>query len=248
MATPTVVLVHGAWHGGWCWSNVVAALGSAGIDAIAVDLPGHEVAGKSQRKWNTLSSYVDHVHSVIDSIDGDVVLVGHSMGGLVSQRVLETRSVAAAVLVASVPLRGVAGVVVRLIQNHPKQFLATMSLSLWALVENDERVREHFFTLDTDSAVVSNAGSKMQNESYVAFLSMLTRWPRATRLANGSTKISVVAAEHDAIFTLDEQRSLASAYGAELEVIDCGHDIMLDARWMELVEHIHDRVASVTAV
>lgn len=123
-----------------------------------------------------------------------------------------------------------------------------MSLSLWALVENNERVREHFFTLDTDSAVVSNAGAKMQNESYVAFLSMLTRWPRAKRIANGSTKISVVAAEHDAIFTLDEQRSLASAYGAELEVIDCGHDIMLDGRWMELVEHIHDRVASVTAV
>lgn len=111
---PTVVLVHGAWHAAWCWDNVASGLADSGIDAIAVDLPGHDVAGSSKRKWNTMSSYVGRVRSVVDSIEGDVVLVGHSMGGLVVQRVLETTRVKAAVLVASVPRRGATGALIRL--------------------------------------------------------------------------------------------------------------------------------------
>ncbi len=238
MGRPTVVLVHGAWHASWCWSNVVARLEGSGLKVIAVDLPGHDVLGSSRRKWNTLSSYVEHVHGVIDAVGGEVVLVGHSMGGLVTQRVLESRSVAAAVLVASVPLRGAGGVVARLIRDHPGQFLSTMSLSLWALVASDERVRHRLFTSDTDGAVVSQAAAKMQNESYLAFLSMILRWPRPSRVRRGATPISVVAARRDGIFTLDEQRGLATAYDVPLQVIDCGHDIMLDTPWAELAEHI----------
>ncbi len=238
MATPTVVLVHGAWHGGWCWANMLGALEEAGIDAIAVDLPGHETPGSSRRMWNTLASYVEHVDNLIDSIDGEVMLVGHSMGGLVTQRVLETRSVAAAVLVASVPKRGVGGVLARLGRSDPGQVLSTLSLSLWGIVSNDERVRQHFFSSDTDPAVVQLAGAKMQNESYPAFLSMLTRWPRPWRVAGNGTPISVVAGKFDTIFTLDEQRELANAYRVELQVIDCAHDIMLEPQWPELAEYI----------
>lgn len=244
MVAPTVVLVHGAWHGSWCWENIVDDLERSGIAVTAVDLPGHVVPGSSRRLWNSFSSYVDHVSEVVDAIDGDVVLVGHSMGGLVTQRVLETRTLAAAVLVASVPQRGVTGVVLRLIRDHPGQFLSTMSLSLWAIVANDERVREHLFSPDTDESVVTAAGKKLQNESYPAFLSMLLRWPKPAKVRSGATPITVVAAKHDAIFTLAEQRSLAEAYNVEPNEIDCGHDIMLESRWPELAEHIKEQVIS----
>ena len=234
----TVVLVHGAWHGSWCWHNVVSELDRLGVDAIAVELPGHGTPGSSKRKWNTMSSYVDHVQSVVESIDGEVVLVGHSMGGLVVQRALETRLVKAAVLVASIPRRGATGALIRLAQSHPTRVLETLSLSLWPLVATDDLVREHFFQSNTDTAIVEHAGSKMQNESYPAFLSMLLRRPRPWRVSGLGTPIPVVAAAHDAIFTLDEQRDLATAYGADLEVIDCAHDIMLETRWPELAAHI----------
>lgn len=238
MGSPTILLVHGAWHGSWCWADIVAQLEADGFETVAVDLPGHNAPGSSARKWNTLASYVDHVHSAIDAIDGEVVLVGHSMGGLVTQRVLETRSVASAVLVASAPLKGVFGVVTRLVRHTPRQFFATLSLTMWPLVSSEERVRQHFFTPDTPEAVVSHTASMMQNESYPAFLSMLTRWPRPSRVARWSTPISVVAAQHDTIFTLDEQRNLADVYGAPITVIDSGHDIMLDAQWPQLTDHI----------
>jgi pimeloyl-ACP methyl ester carboxylesterase len=35
----TVVLVHGAWHGAWCWDEVVSRLSGDGLDVVAVDLP-----------------------------------------------------------------------------------------------------------------------------------------------------------------------------------------------------------------
>lgn len=238
MNSPTVVLVHGAWHGSWCWDDVVEALRSRDIHVLAVDLPGHDTPGSSARKWNTMSSYVEHVNRQIDSIEGDVVLVGHSMGGLVAQRVLETRTLRAAVLVASIPRRGVGALLARLIKAHPDRVASTLSLSLWAFVANDERVREQFFRPDTDLDIVRHAGSKMQNESYPAFLSMLFRWPRPGVILHNATPISVVAAQHDAIFTLAEQRDLAATYDAELTIFDCAHDVMLERAWPELVEHI----------
>ena len=39
--TARVVLVHGAWHGAWCWAPVVDLLRAEGVDVVAVDLPGH---------------------------------------------------------------------------------------------------------------------------------------------------------------------------------------------------------------
>jgi pimeloyl-ACP methyl ester carboxylesterase len=78
--TATVVLVHGAWHGAWCFEPVMERLTDAGIDAIAVDLPGH---GADPGPLGDLHTDSARVREVLDSIDGDCVLLGHSYGGAV---------------------------------------------------------------------------------------------------------------------------------------------------------------------
>ncbi len=78
--SPVVVLVHGAWHGAWCWSALQAELDSRGIASLAVDLPGH---GASIEPLGDLYGDAEHVAKVIDGITGPVVLVGHSYGGAV---------------------------------------------------------------------------------------------------------------------------------------------------------------------
>jgi alpha-beta hydrolase superfamily lysophospholipase len=54
IATPggraAAVLVHGAWHGAWCWERAVAALAADGISAVAIDLPG---TGTIPARWAT---------------------------------------------------------------------------------------------------------------------------------------------------------------------------------------------------
>ncbi|MGA0194495.1 MAG: alpha/beta fold hydrolase, partial [Ilumatobacteraceae bacterium] len=45
MSSPLVVLVHGAWHGAWCWAPLQTELDRRGIASLAVDLPGHGSTG-----------------------------------------------------------------------------------------------------------------------------------------------------------------------------------------------------------
>jgi pimeloyl-ACP methyl ester carboxylesterase len=75
--TSTVVLVHGAWHGAWCWDMVARRLDAAGVPGVAVDNPS--VA----RPPATMHDDADNVRRVLDEIDGPVVLLGHSYGGSV---------------------------------------------------------------------------------------------------------------------------------------------------------------------
>jgi len=79
-SSPTVVLVHGAWHGAWCWERVIPLMEAEGVDVVAVDLPGH---GDHPGPLTDVHGDATHVRAVLDGIDGPVVLCGHSYGGVV---------------------------------------------------------------------------------------------------------------------------------------------------------------------
>ena len=64
----TFVLVHGAWHGAWCWAAVINQLEKLGDRAYAVDLPGHGM-NQAVRSKVTLQSYVDSVAEFIERHD-----------------------------------------------------------------------------------------------------------------------------------------------------------------------------------
>jgi pimeloyl-ACP methyl ester carboxylesterase len=86
---PTVVLVHGAWQGAFAWAPVVSNLQQQGYPVVTVELPAHgddqtPVAGL------TLLSYRDKVLAAINAQPaGQVILVGHSLGGAVISTVAE---------------------------------------------------------------------------------------------------------------------------------------------------------------
>ncbi len=69
----TVVLVHGAWHGPWCFTKVLDGLAARGIDAVAPELP----------LLGGLGADAELVAELVAGIDGPVVLLGHSYGGQV---------------------------------------------------------------------------------------------------------------------------------------------------------------------
>ena len=77
----TYVLVHGAWHGAWCWHKLVPEINSLGHRAVTLDLPGHG-NDTTPRESITLKNYATRIIQVLDAINEKVVLVGHSMGGM----------------------------------------------------------------------------------------------------------------------------------------------------------------------
>jgi pimeloyl-ACP methyl ester carboxylesterase len=97
----SVVLVHGAWHGAWCWDRVVDGLRAAGVPATAVDLPGH---GADPGPFGDLHGDAHRARAVLDGIEGPAVLVGHSYGGAVITEAGDHPAVAHLVYLAALPL------------------------------------------------------------------------------------------------------------------------------------------------
>ena len=78
------VLVHGAWHGGWCWRRVADRLVSAGHRVFAPSLTG---LGDRRHLLNRETNLDTHIQDIIEIIEAEelreVILVGHSYGGVV---------------------------------------------------------------------------------------------------------------------------------------------------------------------
>jgi pimeloyl-ACP methyl ester carboxylesterase len=90
------VLLHGAWHGGWCWIRVQEALMASGHRSVAPDLPCDDVnAG-----WN---QYADAALSAVEDARDELVLVGHSLAGGVLPVIATRLPVTRMVLVCAAP-------------------------------------------------------------------------------------------------------------------------------------------------
>lgn len=84
----TYLFVHGAWHGAWCWDKVIPLLQANGHKAMAIDLPGH---GHDIDRTSDISldDYVNAVIKTANDQNGPVILVGHSMAGIVISQAAE---------------------------------------------------------------------------------------------------------------------------------------------------------------
>ncbi|MFJ6655942.1 alpha/beta hydrolase [Streptomyces sp. NPDC091377] len=108
--SPPVVLVHGFWHGSWCWSPVTEQLAALGVASVAVDMDGHGLRGPAPRsRWSrpfdaaafaterspvagvTASSAAAVLADQIRTIGAGrpCLVVAHSMGGVVATAVAE---------------------------------------------------------------------------------------------------------------------------------------------------------------
>jgi hypothetical protein len=86
----TYILINGSWHGAWCWSKVIPLLEKQGHKVITPELPGHG-EDKTPTKEVSLKSYTDCICEILDTLEEPVILVGHSMGGVIISQVTEYR-------------------------------------------------------------------------------------------------------------------------------------------------------------
>src|SRR5260221_9499307 len=118
---PPLLFVHGGYCDAWCWTpHFLPWFAERGWPAYALSLRGHGGSGGIESLFVAgLDDYVADVEHVAGQLAAPPVLVGHSMGAAVIERMLATRPVRAAALLAPVPPAGLLSVAARLAAAHP---------------------------------------------------------------------------------------------------------------------------------
>jgi len=217
----TFVLVHGAWHGAWCWRRVARLLTRSGHEVFAPTLTG--LAERS----HLLSPAIDldtHILDVVNEMKwqelSDVVLVGHSYGGMVISGVAEKmeRAISSVVLVDSfLPETGQA--VIDLQPQPVQETLRAAEASGATTVP--PRTAAFFHVNEKDRAWVD---ARCTPQPLKCFLQRLTLTRARERIAR---KVYIRATGYPSE-PFDRAMANARAKGWQVHELACGHDVMLD--------------------
>jgi pimeloyl-ACP methyl ester carboxylesterase len=237
--TTPLLLVHGAWHGAWCWENFLPYFAEQGYEVHALSLRGHgNSEGREGIRWYSTQNYVADVAQVVNGLSPSPILIGHSMGGYVLQKYLESHTAPAAVLLASIPTVGIFGMLLRMLGRHPVSTLkALLLLNTWYFVSTPALAKDYFFSDDFPDDTLLKYYAQIQTESFrLALEAALFVFPRPRRV---QTPLLVLGAENDRVFTVAEQQKTARAYKTEAILYpDMAHDMMLEAGWRAVAAQI----------
>jgi pimeloyl-ACP methyl ester carboxylesterase len=239
----SIVFIHGAWHGAWCWQdNFLPYFAAQGYDCYAPSLRGH---GKSESnknlKWLKISDYAEDVLSVVKDLKGEVYIMGHSMGGYVVQKFLEDNSalVKKGVLIASVPSNGAKLKPIEIMQAIGLGSFLKMNLTLDLAhcINTPQKARSLFFNPDTPEDIVNTAAAKLQGESFFAYLGMLNKW--LIKPQKITTPLLIVSAGKDWFFPPNEQAELVKTFKATQNMyLDAPHNLFATEGWQKVAADI----------
>lgn len=232
---PSLVFLHGAFAGAWCFEEYYLDYFAAlGFHAIAFSLRGHGRSdGRDALNRASLQDYVVDLRRCVEAQPEAPVVIGHSMGGLVTQMALsEGLALRAAILLAPVPPSGLVPSAAQMAVSDPRLFWQTLVFqslgSEWIEAEYAQRA---LFVDPLDPETVARYTARMQPESTRALLEMSApRWLDAARVAQ--TPLAVFSAEQDAIIPAWTVAQVSALYGVEtVRIPAVGHAMMLDREW-----------------
>jgi pimeloyl-ACP methyl ester carboxylesterase len=229
-----LLFVHDLAHGAWCFAeHWLDAAAVRGYPAYAVSLRGHGGSGGSRRLGRTtLRDYVhDELQTFVELHEPPVIL-GHSMGGLVTQQVLERYPARAGVLLAPVPVDGLLGQLLRRLPSDPVNVVGatagrTLRLSAEDLFEG------------LDAATAEAYVDRLGRESSVAQWQLLVRRP----LGPVRAPVLVVGTPEDRLIPVAAVEATAERFGTTpVWFPGVGHDVMLDRGQERVLDTVLDWV------
>ena len=225
------VLVHGAYHGGWCWSRLVPGLESLGHRVATPDLPCDDpTAGHAEN--------VAAVLAAMDAADAgrDVVLVGHSLGGLTVPLVARKRAVRRVVFLCTAPMIGGGAadeLRTRLTTERYRAMVRFRDANGRALISPADAWHGFYHDCDDEAAAWAIARLRPQSALPMTEPWPLTEWPDVPR--------SVILARDDRAVRFDAGMEAGRLIldGADPIVIDGSHSPFL-SRPDELARLLHE--------
>lgn len=218
-----ILLIHGAFRGAWLWERLMPLLLKGGAGPIAYDLPGHGDRA-AERKGISMSTYIEDVTDFIHRENlKDLVLVGHSMSGIVISKVAEImpeRIRHLVYLAAVVPLDNEA--LIDLLTKERQALLRQQHGKVHELFGTPEQLRQQYFT-------------DMEGEEKEHFIRQLTPQPLAVfferirfeRFPKVGIPSTYVMGFRDKSLPPDLTKGFALRLGVAPIEIDAGHDLMV---------------------
>ena len=235
-----ILFVHGMSHAAWCWTeHFLPYFARHGYVSHALSLRGHgDSEGRERLRWTTLDEYISDVTRVASQMERPPVLVGHSMGGMIVQKYLESHEAPAAVLLASVPPRGVIQATLRAALRHPLVFMkSNLLMSMRPMLGSPQLAKEALFSADMPEDKVMQYFSRLQDESYRAYLDMMG--PNLPQPERVQTPMLVMGAADDNLISPAEVEATAHAYHTQAEMFPgMAHDMMLETGWQTVADRI----------
>jgi pimeloyl-ACP methyl ester carboxylesterase len=241
--SPRLLFVHGGYATAGCWDAYFLPYFSArGFDCRALDLAGHGGSDGRQRLDSFgLDDYVEDVTQVVQGIAEPLILIGHSMGSVVVERVLEQQPAQAAILMAPVPPGGILGATMNIAFSQPSFFGEQERAMQGKYSEKALRtIRDVYYSRETKTEDLIRFGRLFQSESRRAILDLTLL---AMRIGGRRPKLPVLVTggEADAVFQPSLLSFTASRWQADAAIIPgAGHTLMLDAHWQAAAAKIAD--------
>ena len=232
---PLVVLVHGAWHGAWCWAGVQAELDGRGVPTLAVDLPGH---GASTLPFTDLAGDAAHVADVVARAGRPVVLVGHSYGGAVIGEAGGQGDVRALVFVAAFCLDSGESVARQTDVSYPPTLAAAATVRAEGLLTIDPAQATASFYAECPSPIAEAAVARLGPQPVATFVQ-----PATVAAWHDRPSTYVLCSRDNAIHPL-HQAAMAERCG-EVVTLDTDHSPYTSAT--TAVVDVIERVARAAA-
>jgi non-heme chloroperoxidase len=231
---PPLLFVHGGYSDAWVWEPYFLPwFASKGYAAHALSLRGHGTSGGRETLFVAgLDDFAADVEHVMGSLPGSPVLIGHSMGAAVVERLLATHPIRAAALICPVPPAGLMTIATRLATESPDYPLQFSQFDPGKMSKHVlEALQPYYFSDDVAPEILAHATSHLCAESprVLLDLSMRLHWQLPER---GGAPVFVLGAEGDKISTPDDVRATARHHNVDATIVPgLAHMLMLERKW-----------------
>jgi non-heme chloroperoxidase len=234
---PPVLFVHGIFVDAREWTDWLLHFAARGFPAYAVNLRGRAGSRPTPRLGSvSVDDYVQDAADVARRL-GRAAVVGHSMGGLIAQRLAALDVVRSAVLITPAPPRGI---VLFSRELAVKQLKYLPHILLNRVIEPDAEALRQLAMNRAPATVQERAMSQLVPDSGRAGRQISVTGVPVDR-AKVKCPMLVIAAEQDRFVPARVVARIAKRYGAQLEVIPGhGHIVTMEPGW----ESLADRVAA----
>jgi pimeloyl-ACP methyl ester carboxylesterase len=246
----TLVFLHGGCHTAACWQQFQEWFARRGFSWVAPNLRGHGAsAGRQGLAWYRLNDYVEDLYQVLERVQEPFLLVGHSMGGGLAQRLLcdiaqgttnLPKPLGVVLLASATPAAWRMGLRPQSVLRHPGELIrALLKRDLHELVRDPRRVREYYFCGETEEDRVLACMRQLQGESIrVTFWDALHGPIAGENGPPNTIPVQVWGGREDTLIPPPLIEATAKAYGVPATFFPGGHDMMLDVGSMQVAEAI----------